>query len=94
MRVVSLTNIAGDVKLKSTMPPRGRLSPSVARALSDLETADVIAIARALPLDWQVAIEPPFGQVSISPRQGARRFHRCIVASRSIGRITRDNALA
>lgn len=93
MSVVSLTNNASDVKLKSIMPPWGERSPSVARSLSDLEADDVKAIALALPTSWQVAIEPPHGQLAISPRNGAKRFHRCWVASASLGRIVHDDAL-
>lgn len=58
-----------------------------------LDAAEIIAIARAIPDDWCVMIEPPYGQVSIGPLAGRKRFHRCWVASKHLGRITRDDGL-
>jgi hypothetical protein len=75
------------------MATSGRHSPSVARALSDLEREALAAIALALPASWVVTVEPPHGQVSISPVMERNRFHRCWVASGSQRRIYRDDAL-
>lgn len=71
----------------------GDASPSVARALSDLEKESLAAIALALPASWVVAVEPPYGQVTITPVAERHRFHRCWVASGSQRRIFRDDAL-
>lgn len=71
----------------------GGQSPSVARSLSPSEGAQIIAIARALPNDWCVTIEPPYGQLSIGPLLGRRRYHRALVASPAFGRITRDSSV-
>lgn len=81
------------VKLKSTMGTPGRDSPSVARALSDLEKECLAAIALALPASWVVTIEPPHGQVAIVPVAERHRFHRCWVASGDQRRIFRDDSL-
>jgi hypothetical protein len=72
----------------------GRLSPSVARSLSDLEARDLISIAKGLPADWVVTVEPPYGQLSIGPLVGRRRFHRSWVASPSWGRLRRDDSVS
>lgn len=71
----------------------GEHSPSVARALSDLEAECLAAIALALPSSWVVVVEPPFGQISITPVQERHRFHRTWVASGSQRRIYRDDGL-
>lgn len=75
------------------MATEGRDSPSVARALSDLEKECLAAIALALPASWVVTVEPPYGQVSITPVAERNRFHRCWVASGAQRRIFRDDAL-
>jgi hypothetical protein len=67
-------------------------SPSVARALSELEAECLAAIALALPSSWVVVIEPPFGQVAITPVSERPRFHRSWVASGSQRRIYRDDS--
>lgn len=69
---------------------RGRVSPSVARSLSRPEAEQLIATARGLPPTWVVAIEPPYGQLAISPVNQRYRHHRCFVASVAAGRIYRD----
>jgi hypothetical protein len=76
------------------MATPGEPAPSVARALSDLERECLAAIALALPASWVVTIEPPHGQVSITPVAERHRFHRCWVASGSQRRIFRDDGLA
>jgi hypothetical protein len=70
-----------------------RDSPSVARSLSTSEAADLAAIAKALPLEWCVLIEPPFGQLAIMPIREAGHYHRCHVASASWGAIRRASGL-
>jgi hypothetical protein len=40
-----------------------------------------------------VTVEPPYGQVAITPVTERHRFHRCWVASGSQRRIFRDDAL-
>lgn len=75
------------------MATQGEPSPSVARALSDLEAECLAAIALALPASWVVVVEPPHGQVSITPVLERHRFHRSWVASGSQRRIYRDDAL-
>lgn len=69
----------------------GETSPSVARALSLLEKECLAAIALALPSSWVVVVEPPFGQVSITPVAERHRFHRCWVGSGAQRRIFRDD---
>jgi hypothetical protein len=81
------------VKIKPTMASRGETSPSVARALSDLEKESLAAIALALPASWVVTVEPPHGQIAITPVAERHRFHRSWVASGSQRRIYRDDAL-
>jgi hypothetical protein len=71
----------------------GRISPSAARALSPIETTDLKALALALPESWGVFLEPPHGQVAIAPLSGRHHFHRCWMAARRFGKITRDNGL-
>ena len=78
----------------ATMGTSREASPSVARALSDLEQECLAAIALALPASWVVQVEPPYGQVSITPVAERNRFHRCWVASGSQRRIFRDDSLA
>lgn len=79
------------VKIESAVPPRGEISPSVARALTDLEAEMLAALALALPASWVVTVEPPHGQISISPVSERKRFHRCWVADGSQRRIFRDD---
>jgi len=71
-------------------PPWGRLSPSVARPLSPSEAADVKATALGLPESWCVQVLPPHGQLAITPLGERERATLCWVASRSLGRITRE----
>lgn len=78
---------------RAHMATVGRDSPSVARALSDLERECLAAIALSLPASWVVTIEPPHGQVAITPVAERHRFHRCWVASGSQRRVFRDDAL-
>lgn len=75
------------------MRASGEASPSVARALSELEAECMAAIALALPASWVVQIEPPHGQLSIVPVLERHRFHRCWVASGDQRRIYREDAL-
>ena len=69
------------------------ISPSVARSLSLLEQRDLAAIALGLPSTWCVQIEPPFGQLAITPKAGRRRYHRAWVADPATRRIARDDGL-
>lgn len=78
--------------LKSIRARRGDTSPSVARALSDLEAECLAAIALALPASWVVTIEPPNGQVAITPVAERHRFHRCWVGSGAQRRIFKDDS--
>lgn len=87
-----MTDPARAVKIQTTMASWGEHSPSVARALSDLERECLAAIALALPASWVVTIEPPHGQIAITPVAERNRFHRCWVASGSQRRIFRDDA--
>lgn len=84
-------NARDDAKIQPTVASWGEPSPSVARALSDLEKECLAAIALALPSSWVVVVEPPFGQVAIMPVQERHRFHRCFVASGKQRRIFRDD---
>jgi hypothetical protein len=86
-----MRKLACAVKIKPTVATREEPVPSVARALSDLERECLAAIALALPASWVVCVEPPFGQVSITPVQERHRFHRCFVASGSQRRIFRED---
>jgi hypothetical protein len=88
MRRISL-----DVKIQPNVGVRGGNSPSVARALSELEAECLAAIALALPASWVVSVEPPHGQLAITPVAERHRFHRCWVASGHERRIYRDDAL-
>lgn len=82
-----------DHKIKPNVAHLGEASPSVARALSDLEKECLAAIALALPASWVVSVEPPHGQVAITPVAERNRFHRCWVASGHQRRIWRDDGL-
>ena len=88
-----MRRVALDVKIQPNVAPREGDSPSVARALSDLEREALAAIALAIPASWVVCVEPPYGQVSITPVQERHRFHRCWVASGSQRRIFREDGL-
>lgn len=46
--------------------------------------------ALALPPGWVVAVEPPWGQLALSPPGGRRRYHRCFIADGQRRLITRD----
>lgn len=89
-----LTRIHTALKIKTEMPPRGENCPSVARALTGSEADQIIATARAIPLSWVLTIEPPYGQLSLSPIAERPVRHRCFIASPSWGSIRRDNGLA
>lgn len=67
--------------------------PSVARTLGSEEVKSLAALALALPHGWVVVVEPPYGQLAITPRVGRRRFHRAWVASGDGRRIYRDCGL-
>lgn len=89
-----LTRIRTALKIKTEMPPRGENCPSAARALSVTEAAEIIATARTIPLSWVLTVEPPYGQLSLSPIAERPVRHRCFIASPSWGSIRRDNGLA
>lgn len=88
------------------MGNRGERSPSEARSispsvreavrsaasepLSEAEREQLRDIALALPAAWVVSLEPPFGQVAISPTRERPRYHRCWVGSVALGRLYRD----
>jgi hypothetical protein len=59
-------------RLEPVGDDRGRESPSAARTFSPGAIAQIAAVARALPASWCVAIEPPYGQLVITPRRGYR----------------------
>lgn len=80
-------------KIKDNVAVGEATSASVASALSDLEKECLAAIALALPASWVVVVEPPYGQLSITPVLERNRFHRCWVASGSQRRIYREDAL-
>lgn len=82
------------VKIQPKVASRGETVPSVARLLSDLEAESLAAIALSLPASWVVTVEPPYGQLSMTPVAERHRFHRCWVASGSQRRIYRDDGLA
>lgn len=50
------------------------------------------ATALSLPASWVVCVEPPHGQLSITPVSERHRFHRCWVADGAQRRIYRDDA--
>jgi len=52
--------------------------------------ADLADTALRLPTSWVVTIEPPFGQLAITPVRQRPRFHRCWVASGAERRIYHD----
>ena len=89
-----MTGIARDVKIKTEMPSLGESSLSAAKALSSSEVEQLKATAMTLPLSWVVCIEPPYGQLAISPGTERKIRHRCWVASTAQGRIFRDNGLS
>jgi hypothetical protein len=82
-----------DVKIQPEVASRGEHSPSAARALLPYEVEQITAMAVGLPDSWVVCIEPPFGQMSISPGTERKIRHRCWVASPASRRIFRDNGL-
>lgn len=49
------------------------------------------ALALALPASWVVCVEPPHGQIAITPVAERHRFHRCWVADGHQRRIFRDD---
>lgn len=72
----------------------GKPSPSAARTLSSSEVYDLQTVAAALPSGWVVTLQPPYGQLTIEPAVGRRRFHRCWVGSIDLRRLFRDSGLA
>lgn len=83
---------AGD-RIKPAVTDQGKASPSAARTFSSEEVNDLLELALALPPGWHVAVEPPFGQVRLSPNRGAPYFHDALVVG-SDGRLgpTRTHA--
>lgn len=71
-------------------PPSDSRVPSVARGLHALEADALKAIALALPETWCVVVEPPYGQLAITPIAERRRFLRAWLASSAWGKITRE----
>jgi hypothetical protein len=61
-----------------------------AAPLSVAERDDLIAVAVSLPDSWVAALEPPYGQLAITPVDERRRYHRCWVASAAARRLARD----
>lgn len=57
--------------------------------LSALEREDIAAVALALPEGWIVQLEPPHGQMAITPRVGAPQYVACWSADRESRRMTR-----
>jgi hypothetical protein len=55
------------------------------------EAEQLIATARTLPTSWCLVVEPPFGQLAITPSAERRIYHRCHVAAVAVGRIFRDD---
>jgi hypothetical protein len=86
-----LTGFSAELQNQDHMGTSGKRCPSVARSLSDSERIDLAASASALPDDWVVVIEPPYGQLAITPRKGSMRFHRSWVAHGASSRIFHDN---
>ena len=76
------------------MGDSGRGSPSVARALSVFEVEQLRATVGSLPPDWCLQIEPPYGQLSMGPLAGRRRYHRAWIASGAYNRIAHEDARA
>lgn len=70
-------------------PPRQSISPSVARSLDAGEVSELAATAKALPDGWVVAVLPPHGQLTITPREQLRAYHRCHVADSALGVVYR-----
>jgi hypothetical protein len=54
------------------------------------EREQLKSVACALPDSWVVSMEPPHGQLAISPIAERRRYHRCWVGSVALGRLYRD----
>ncbi len=88
-----MTCAAIRVKIKSYMGTSGRDSPSAARALSALEVTDLTTVALGLPDTWVATLEPPYGQLAITPNVGRRIHLRCHVASGSRRVLYRDGRL-
>lgn len=55
------------------------------------EADQLIATARTLPTSWCLVVEPPHGQIAITPSAERKIFHRCYVASVALGRIFHDD---
>lgn len=53
-----------------------RHSPSVARALEPGEIEDLRALGPTIPLSHRVVIEPPYGQLALTPRAEGVRYYR------------------
>jgi len=70
------------------MRPGEVTAPSAARHLQALEAAQLADTAKALPASWVVQIEAPYGQLAITPRDGAPIHVRCWVAD-PVARVVR-----
>jgi len=44
-----------------------------------------------LPEGWCLALEPPYGQLSIGPLVGRRRYHRGWLAVSGVDRLMHDD---
>ena len=68
-------------KIKSVTRRPGRVSASAASTFSSSEVDELRTVARALPGSWCVQVNPPYGQVSISPVAGAKFSYGCLVVA-------------
>lgn len=55
------------------------------------EAEQLATTACALPDSWCVVIEPPFGQLALTPLAERRIYHRAHVASVALRRIFHDD---
>lgn len=59
--------------IKRVVLPGTSSVPSAARRLQAFEVQQLAETARNLPAGWVVAIEAPYGQLALAPREGLHR---------------------
>lgn len=79
------------IKIKSFMGRRESAVTSAASVnLALQERLDLGAIAAALPDDWVVQLEPPYGQLSIGPAANRVRYTRCWIGIPALRVLRRE----
>lgn len=66
------TLTARSARIKTVGKTPGRVSASAASTFSDSDITELVATAKELPPGWCLAVEPPYGQIALTP---IRSYH-------------------